>query len=78
MQPKVMIDQVGSMFRSRIVVEYKRTNALCISPEKYLTEPKIVDLVVLPGLYMKPENAESAAQKILQDENLRRQYGIRQ
>lgn len=77
MQPKVMVDQVGTMYRSRIVVEYKRESALSISPEKYF-EPKIVDLRVLPGLYMKEENARQAAQNILDSEDLRRQYGIRQ
>lgn len=75
-KPQVIVDEVGNQYRGRIVVQYKRESALSISPEKFF-EPKIVDLVILPGLYNKKENAESAAQNILNDDNLRRQYGIR-
>lgn len=76
MTPKVMVDQVGEMYRARIVVEYKRENALCISPEKFF-EPKIVDLAVLPGLYAKRENAQCAAEGVLKSDTLRSAYGIR-
>jgi hypothetical protein len=61
--PKIMIDEVGVMFRARIVKVVPTRSALCISPEAFL-DGKQLDLVVLPGLFETRKAAFNAAQAV--------------